>query len=145
MAQRDERGKRVVNADGQTLYSFRFQSVDLSGYMIVKEGPLYKVKRESESRGMRASTKDLLERLPPRPGLVATGHGGRPLGLGGGGGGSGAAAGAESAATGLADQLAQLTAKFELQQEAQTAIAGELATLARAVEAVARAPPKLTA
>ena len=141
VAQRDSGGKRVVNADGQTLYSFRFHSVDLSGYMVVKEGPLYRVRHESETRGMRASTKDLLERsseaggLPPRPaGAAATG-------LGGGG----AAAGAGSAATGLADQLAQLTAKFEAQQEAQRAIAGELAAMARAVEAVARAPSKLTA
>ena len=67
---RDERGKRRVSPEGQTMYTFRFATVDLSGYMIVKDGSQYRVRKEpdSQSGSFRELHENLLDRAATGPG-----------------------------------------------------------------------------
>ena len=46
VVKKDVNGKREVNSEGQTLYTFKFKTIDMAGYQIVKEGHDYRVKQE---------------------------------------------------------------------------------------------------
>ena len=46
VVKKDANGKREVNSEGQTLYTFKFKTIDMAGYQIVKEGHDYRVKQE---------------------------------------------------------------------------------------------------